>query len=188
MPGVTSKLELRRRMRSLRDAIPRDKLLQWSDAIRDRVLMIPQITGAASVFCYVSFRSEVETHRLIRDLLAMDKCISVPRIIDGGVMIADRITSLDELHPGPYGVPARRGRPRPITAVDVVIAPGLAFTTAGDRLGYGAGHYDRWLSQHPGALSVGLGFDSQIVAMIPCEAHDQRMDHVITPEKILPGS
>ena len=64
---------------------------------------------------------------------------------------------------------------------DVVIVPGLAFTSAGDRLGQGGGWYDRFLAGvHPECLTIGVGFVEQIVDALPVEDHDIRLDHVVT--------
>ena len=64
---------------------------------------------------------------------------------------------------------------------DVVIVPGLAFSPAGDRLGQGGGWYDRFLARRrDDCVTIGVGFDEQIVAALPSEAHDVRLDHVVT--------
>jgi len=65
--------------------------------------------------------------------------------------------------------------------IDVVVVPGLAFTTSGDRLGQGGGWYDRFLaSLRPEAIKIGVAFAPQIVESLPVEPHDIRMDVVIT--------
>jgi 5-formyltetrahydrofolate cyclo-ligase len=67
------------------------------------------------------------------------------------------------------------------TIPDVVVVPGLAFTPAGDRLGQGGGWYDRFLAGiGPSTVTVGVGFAVQLVDSLPVEAHDVRLDHVVT--------
>lgn len=64
---------------------------------------------------------------------------------------------------------------------DVIIVPGLAFTVAGDRLGQGGGWYDRFLRlRRVGVPAIGVGFAPQIVASLPIEPHDVRLDLVVT--------
>jgi 5-formyltetrahydrofolate cyclo-ligase len=64
---------------------------------------------------------------------------------------------------------------------DLVVVPGLAFTASGDRLGQGGGWYDRFLSgTRTDCLTVGVCFAEQILDELPVEAHDVRMDHVVT--------
>lgn len=65
--------------------------------------------------------------------------------------------------------------------VDVVVVPGLAFTSRGDRLGQGGGWYDRFLAGlRPGAVTIGVGFREQLVDRLPVEPHDVRLAHVVT--------
>jgi 5-formyltetrahydrofolate cyclo-ligase len=70
--------------------------------------------------------------------------------------------------------------PDPAT-VDAVVVPGLAFTAAGDRLGQGGGWYDRFLvGVRDDCATVGVGFEPQLVALLPTAPHDVRMDVVAT--------
>jgi 5-formyltetrahydrofolate cyclo-ligase len=69
---------------------------------------------------------------------------------------------------------------------DLVVVPGLAFTAAGDRLGQGGGWYDRFLSGiRADCVTVGVCFAEQIVDELPVEAHDVRMDHVVTDSGVV---
>jgi 5-formyltetrahydrofolate cyclo-ligase len=63
----------------------------------------------------------------------------------------------------------------------VAIVPGLAFTAAGDRLGQGGGWYDRVLADvRDDCTVIGVGFGVQVVDELPVEAHDRRLDLVVT--------
>lgn len=90
---------------------------------------------------------------------------------------------------GRYGIaepaehPARHLR---ATDLDVVVVPGLCFDARGHRLGYGAGYYDRFLSTlRPDALRVGVAFDAQVIDHVPNEAHDERVDLLLTEERVI---
>jgi 5-formyltetrahydrofolate cyclo-ligase len=66
---------------------------------------------------------------------------------------------------------------------DLIIAPVLAFDRAGRRLGQGGGHYDRTIERlrARGPLFViGLAYAGQEIEAVPCEAHDQRLDAILT--------
>lgn len=67
-------------------------------------------------------------------------------------------------------------------APDGFIVPLTAFDRRGHRIGYGAGHYDRALAQHPSALKIGIGFAAQEVDHVPDEPHDHPLDAVVTEE------
>jgi 5-formyltetrahydrofolate cyclo-ligase len=62
---------------------------------------------------------------------------------------------------------------------DVLLIPGLSFTKQGQRLGRGAGYFDRYLIGYTG-LRVGICFQEQIVNFLPTEEHDQDCDYVVT--------
>ena len=64
---------------------------------------------------------------------------------------------------------------------DVVVVPGLAFTTRGERLGQGGGWYDRFLPQvRSNCTTIGVCFEPQLVDTLPLEPHDVRLDHVVS--------
>ncbi len=91
--------------------------------------------------------------------------------------------------PGAATAPGAFGIQEPLEGAmelipDLVLLPLLGFDAAGIRLGYGGGHYDRTLASlrdKRRVIAVGLAFDDQEIDIIPAEAHDQRLDWVITP-------
>jgi 5-formyltetrahydrofolate cyclo-ligase len=86
------------------------------------------------------------------------------------------------LEPDAFGVPSP---PLWAAAVmpDLVLAPVLGFDRRGNRLGQGAGHYDRTLANLRATKPVfvlGLAFSGQEVDELPAEAHDERLDAILT--------
>ena len=70
--------------------------------------------------------------------------------------------------------------------IDLAVVPGLAFDRLGYRVGYGGGHYDRYLGRlHPEAARVGIGFGPQLVDEVPVEEGDERVDLVVTDEGVV---
>ena len=71
---------------------------------------------------------------------------------------------------------------------DLVLVPGAAFTADGQRLGRGGGFYDKLLaSPRFRAFKIGVCFDLQLVREVPLEAHDRRVDQVVTESGIQRG-
>ena len=69
---------------------------------------------------------------------------------------------------------------------DAVLVPGLAFDIMGNRLGFGAGYYDRFLSMvGPQTLRIGIGYDWQIVETVPVGTHDIHLTHIITDQRLI---
>lgn len=67
---------------------------------------------------------------------------------------------------------------------DVMFCPLLGFSARGDRIGYGAGFYDRWLTANRPVLAIGLAWDCQLVEDLPLEPHDVPLDMIVTPTRI----
>ncbi len=88
-----------------------------------------------------------------------------------------------DLVKAPYG-----GMQPPIEAgelaVDLAFVPLLGFTAEGQRIGQGAGHYDRYLVEHPQVVPIGIGWDCQLVDALPLEPHDQPLRAVVTPTRL----
>ena len=93
----------------------------------------------------------------------------------------------DPLVAGPYGLKHPRAE-APELVPKIVFSPLLGFDGQGGRLGYGGGYYDATLAHlrrsHP-VLAGGLAFSFQKIDAIPLEAHDQRLDFVLTEEELL---
>lgn len=112
------------------------------------------------------------------------KKVFVPRI-DPGLkrMRMVQIENLESLKPGRYGIlePAPgSGRPGDPGDLDLAVVPGMAFDREGGRLGRGKGYFDRFLQEAGRAYKIGLAFKFQLVEKVPCEAHDVRVDEVLT--------
>ncbi len=108
----------------------------------------------------------------------------LPYVEPDGMQVA-QIRSLDDLVPGYRGIrePVRRV-PGPV--IDLAFVPGVAFDARGRRLGYGGGFYDRFLAAiAPGAPAVGYCFDAQVVEEVPAEAHDRRVEAIVTEQRVI---
>ncbi len=68
--------------------------------------------------------------------------------------------------------------------IAAILVPGAAFTRRGDRLGRGAGFYDRFLAAHPHALRIGIAFEEQVAPSLPVDEWDKSVDIVLTDQKL----
>lgn len=85
---------------------------------------------------------------------------------------------------GPWGIPEPAEGAIPAGPIDLFVVPGLGFTTAGERIGYGRGFYDRVLVARGEALAVGFAFPCQLVDDLPTEPHDERLDAVVAGDRM----
>jgi 5-formyltetrahydrofolate cyclo-ligase len=183
------KRDLRASMRSLRDAVPAAERARLSLRVADRLLELDPIRSGRSVLLFYAFGSEVETSGIIRALSGQGSTVLLPAV-DGDRLRASPYRPGDGLIEGTYGIPEPPGNMEvPAGAIDVVVAPGLAFDREGNRLGYGGGFFDRLLSEvQPDAPRIGIGFHFQLVDRVPHGPDDQPLTMVVTDSETIVAS
>jgi len=160
-----------------------------SAAVRERLAALPECVNATRLLVYVSKGHEVDTHELIQRLLAVGKRVCVPRF-DG----ADRLYAASELkdfaaelEEGKFGIleprqeVVRRVSP---DKLDALLVPGLAFDGNGNRIGHGMGFFDRLLREARGT-KIALAYDFQVLNNVPADAHDVRVDVIVTEKRVV---
>ena len=103
------------------------------------------------------------------------------RFVDDTTALAERGLGFEE---PPYDAPiAARGD------LDVIVAPCLALDPRGQRLGYGAGYYDRTLPKYaPPAITIAVAYQFQLLVEIPPSKTDVAVDWVVTDKGATPSS
>ncbi|RGS80316.1 5-formyltetrahydrofolate cyclo-ligase [Coprococcus sp. AF21-14LB] len=181
------KAEKRKKYLYLRDTLSKDERRKKSKQICHTLCMLEEYRQAVNVFCYVSFRSEVETIALIDQILLDQKHLYVPRVF-GREMCFFEIHSRADLISGNFGIlepVLRQGIEEALPSEDsLMILPGVAFDTEGRRLGYGGGYYDRYLEHVSGCKRIGLAYERQIADVLPQEVSDIAADMVITEKQV----
>jgi 5-formyltetrahydrofolate cyclo-ligase len=171
---VIDKAALRTRMRMVRDMV--DDHLMRSVQLWAKVAELPEFQRATSVMAFVGFDGEPDTDPLFARLSVEGKRLLLPRVEATGIVAADGDWPLVA---SKFGVQEPTGPAVDVGEIDFVIVPGLAFTLAGDRLGYGQGYYDRFLPT-VSAPNAGVCFSDQLVDEMPLADHDVRVDAVIS--------
>ena len=173
-----SKQQLRQQMKAFRGALTPEEISLASVEITARILDIPEI-DRDPILVYVAFRREILTRPLIAALLDRGRVVAVPNLT-GGAISARRLRSLDELVHGDFGIQTSMGE---AVQPGCSITPGLAFSAAGGRLGFGAGHYDRFFDGRS-MFCIGVCLEGQVLE-VPMEHHDRYMDAVVTPHRVI---
>ena len=171
---VIDKAALRKRMRMVRDMV--DDHLMRSVQLWAKLAELPEYRQASSVMAFVGFSGEPDTDPLFARLTIEGKRLLLPRVEPTGIVPVEGDAPLVV---SKFGVSEPAGPAVDVGEVDFVIVPGLAFTVAGDRLGYGQGYYDRFLPTLT-APSVGVCFTEQLVDEMPLAAHDVRVGMVLS--------
>jgi 5-formyltetrahydrofolate cyclo-ligase len=145
------------------------------------------VPAGAVVSVYHEMRGEVPASNYARWFFEAGHRVALPWFAGRGEPMQFREWAnpfLDELlEPDPYGAmqPAAEAA---LLLPEVMFCPLLGFTAAGGRIGYGAGHYDKWMAAHRPARAIGLAWDCQLVDALPLEPHDVTLDAIVTPTRI----
>jgi 5-formyltetrahydrofolate cyclo-ligase len=182
------KLALRRALLGRRNTLSEHEWLVSSRAIQARAVQMPAYCLSRSVALYSPTRNEVGTEEILINALNGGRRVFYPRISGGGAGQLVRVASGEELRAGRYGILEPTGV-EVLTERDhglVVFVPGIAFDAAGNRLGRGAGWYDRILARlDDKAIVVALAYDFQVVEEVPTESWDRKVHYVVTETKLI---
>lgn len=168
-----------------RDNIPPEVRRGLSRSINRRVINFIEAHAIDVVMLYLNMRSEVDTQDLLAHLLHANKIALAP-VIEAEGLVPRRITdATSELVRHRFGMfqPNQDVCPAfPLTQIDLIIVPGIAFDLKRFRIGYGGGYYDRFLPKCPQATWIGLAFDEQVIQDTFPQAWDVPL-HYIFSEK-----
>ena len=141
---------------------------------------------AQSILFFAPLAGELDVWPLLAVALEAGKSVALPRFErHTKTYTACQIRSpKTDLHLGHFGIrePAAHCAPLAGTSLDLILVPGVAFDWQGHRLGRGKGYYDQLLAVMRGTR-CGVAFDQQIAEEVPVEAHDARMDCLLTPTR-----
>ncbi len=181
---AAEKQELRRRLRAAREALPRETVEARSSDAAARLLAL-DLRGVRTIALYAGRRGELDPSVAAPALRARGLHTVYPRVT-GEKTLSFHVADETALAAAPFDLlePAASAAPSP--SIDAFVVPGVAYTEAGERLGQGAGYYDATLSASPSALRIGYAHDEQLVPSLPTDAHDQRVDIVVTPTRHIP--
>ncbi len=176
---LCDKAALRAKKRS-QIAAATDEYIEKSDAaIFEKLISLPQLESAATVFLYYSVGREVSTIKLLKRLLEEGRRVALPKCRSCGEMSFRLLESLEQLLPGRFGIPEPEGEEVRPERGDIIIVPALCCDAAGNRLGHGAGYYDRYLAGTD-AFTVCLCRAEFLEESLPAEDTDVAVDMVIT--------
>ena len=181
-----NKDELRQAMRARRRALSQEEQRRASQAVCARVRAFSPYAQARTVMAYMACRGELDLAPVMADALAQGKTLLLPRCEAPGLMTARQVTDLSQLAAGAYGLmePGEGCAVFPPEEIDLVFVPGTAFDAQGGRLGQGGGYYDRFLARTR-ALRAGVCHDFALTARVPQQAHDARMDCILSPGGVI---
>ncbi len=178
---------IRKQVLDARLKLSADEHRAGSAKIEARLFGLPEFKAAKVIMFFASFRSEVDTHRMIRRALAEGKRVVLPKVRGKELELLE-ISSFDrDVRAGSWGIPEPAGpgaRPADLKDIGLVVVPGAAFDERGNRIGYGAGFYDKLLPAYHG-MTVAVAFDLQIVPGVPIDRHDVPVKKIVTEKRVI---
>ncbi len=177
-----AKAALRRAMLDRRRLVHGEIGVAAAQAVKDHVLAELDLYDK-NIAGYWPLGDELDCRPALEALVAAGARVALPVVAGQGHALIFRAWAPgDALEQGPYGT-MHPGPRAPVVCPQILLVPLIAFDLAGQRLGYGAGYYDRTINalRAKGQLTaVGLAYDAQRVDAVPAGGHDQELDAVIT--------
>lgn len=189
---MTSRQQLRSHIRHLRRSLSAEQQHQASLDLVKQLLPRPEVQQAQHIALYLTNDGELDTSPLIQALWQQGKSLYLPLLhpVVPGYLVFQLYTAATTLKPNQFGI----GEPElncsllcPVSQLDLMFTPLVAFDAQGQRLGMGGGFYDRTLSQLEHSSEkpalIGLAHDCQQVESVPVEAWDIPLPAICTPSR-----
>lgn len=184
------KKQIRKEILLMREAMDSKEVDLKSQLVFERLIATGIYKKSNNIFTYLNFRNEVKTNKIINHIMQNNKNIYIP-LCNTSIkeIIICKMDNWEDVETGTFGIL----EPKPGTIkisnrkhIDLVIVPGIVFDIKGNRIGYGAGYYDKFFSSlKKEILKIGICYSFQIVKSLPASPHDIPMDYIITEKEII---
>jgi 5-formyltetrahydrofolate cyclo-ligase len=184
---MMTKQEIRDYITAQKIKLTDEQVKNYSDILTRKFITHEAFLNCSVLYSYISFNQEVLTNGIIEHAWKSGKKVAVPKTYKKPNMDFCYIESFDELELSNYGIPEPPAHHVADDENILILMPGLAFDRNFNRVGYGGGYYDKYLSDHKNKTftKVALGFDFQLVPYIESDEHDIKLDIIITPSNII---
>ena len=187
-----SKSQLRRHIRSQRAALTKSQRFQAQIKLAQQARRIRPLWQSKRLLSYSPFEGEISPESLIKKLPFSE--LYLPKITSYRKAQMQFLPAQSQIRSNRYGIVEPQSKASIFAnQLDVILLPMVAFDAAGNRLGMGAGFYDRALEKliyqrSTKPLLIGLGYSFQEVENIPAQPWDVPLDAILTDENYIPIS
>ncbi len=186
--------ELRKHFRQCRNALSAEHKHSAKKALAQRLMQfVNEQPSIQTVAVYLSNDSEPDLHAFIEALWQANIRVALPVIhpVVAGHLLFVHYTPTTQMHENRYGIAEPKlacQQVIPLSQINLMCMPLVAFDAQGNRLGMGGGFYDRTLAHYrrqayPNLQLMGIAHDCQQAPSLPTEAWDIPLAHVLTPSK-----
>ncbi len=184
--SATTKLQQRQELKTALDRLTEEEFTlstqQLNYALKSWLILNPSYQH---IGVYSAYGREVDLSSTIKDLAYLKWCFP---LVNDQHMTFHYVKKTHTLVSGYRGIPEPSATLHPLIPaeqLDLVLCPGLGFSPQGERLGKGGGFYDRYLSQIPSTIRMGICFPDQQLSSIVSEPHDVKMTHLLTTNGVI---
>lgn len=187
---MKSKKEMRKEMLKARDCLTQEEVRRCSERICAVIAETEAYEKAGNICLYMPVRNEVEVTLMEKQARKDGKTLWIPKV-EGEILTFYRWDEDMEMTTGSFGIREPSGSAaQPLTALTeqtpvLVIMPGTVFSERRDRIGYGGGYYDRFLTGRKNDRTIAVCYDFQIVKELPAEVHDVRPDMIVSEKRMI---
>lgn len=182
MEKIFEKRELRKKIKELRMMLSAEEKLAAAEEVFARLEQSAAFALAEKILMYHSLPDELPTIEFLKKW-GKNKQFYLPRV--NGVNLDILPYDQSRLELGAFHIEEPQGDDLvDPDEIELIVVPAVAYDRRGNRLGRGKGFYDRLLASTR-ATKIGVGYDFQLVDLLPTEPHDVPMDFVITQTTIV---
>jgi 5-formyltetrahydrofolate cyclo-ligase len=184
-----AKSDIRKDILYKRNSLSESEIINNSKIISLRVIATKEYQSSKSIGAYYPTGSEVKTFDIIKHSIDNKKEIGLPQVIDSTKIkffkiIEDSFEKI-KFTKGKYGIFENSLSTTSIDQMDLLIIPGIAFDLQGNRIGYGKGYYDRFLSSRKTKYVIGLAYETQVINESPNNHYDIPVNIIITEKRTI---
>jgi len=183
-----SKEVIRKTISHKRKILTDEKVNELSEKINYNLLQFKEYQNVTNIMFYTSKDNEVNLSTTIIQAIKEGKNVILPRVnpVTDNLQL-HIISDLDnDFELGYAGIYEPKSHLTKFDKqnLDLILVPGIAFDTKGNRIGYGKGHFDKFL-QNIKVPKIAVAYNFQLVKEISAEDHDIKMDYIITEDKVI---
>ncbi|MBU3144217.1 5-formyltetrahydrofolate cyclo-ligase [Clostridium sp. CF012] len=185
------KNDLRKNMLIQRKSMKVENVSAFSNKIIGTIMELPEFINCKNIMLYLSFGNEVNTYTLAKWCLDNGKKVIIPYCINATrEIIPFEINNLtNDLTKSTFGIMEPKHdllKKVCMEDIDLIIVPGVVFDEHCNRIGFGAGYYDRFLPKRvENTSTIGIAYDYQVINEIPTGVYDVPLDFIITEKRII---
>lgn len=183
------KEQLRAELLARRRKLDTEFIALQSDKMAKQLYNWSLYQSAKVIMLFLSMPDEPQMMNIIKHAWRQGKTVCVPHMRQQfGLMDAAKINSMDGLVRGRFNLmvpdPTKLNLVDP-DLIDLIVVPAVAYDYDGNRLGMGAGYYDRFIPHVRKAVLIGAIWSTQIVDKVPIGQYDQPVHYLLTEDKII---